>query len=91
MYVWGYYCVASKSTFNEKCFKGNDEVPDRQVTLQGKVLAYYVPLELQPIKIQSKREYCFNENKLTRPRFANENFITTKKLIPLTLMDTSTP
>jgi hypothetical protein len=30
-------------------------IPDHQVTLQGRVLACYVRLELQPIKVQFKR------------------------------------
>ena len=45
-------------TCYEKCFKGNDEAPDHRVTLQGKALAYYVPLELQPIN----QSNSFNNN-----------------------------
>ena len=90
-------------TCYEKCFKGNDEAPDHRVKLQGKALAYYVPLELQPIN----QSQSFNNNKKKQTGLVVYNFkgyfrrrltdydgnenVMTKKLIPLSLMDTSTP
>ena len=93
-------------TCYEKCFKGNDEAPDHRVTLQGKALAYYVPLELQPINqsnsfnnnnkkpdksssLQFQRLFTLDQGLLT-DYDENEN-VMTKKLIHLSLMDTSTP
>ena len=57
-------------TCYEKCFKGNDEVPDHRVTLQGKALAYYVPLELQPIN----QSNSFNTNKKNQTNLVVYNF-----------------
>ena len=49
---------------------GVTPVPDHRVTLQGKALAYYVPLELQPIN-QSK---SFNYNKKNQTSLVVYNF-----------------